>query len=132
MKISRREILAGTTLAALPCLSSVAMADDVKKKPTVPEGAIILAVIVKAKPGEEQAVKDALQSLVEPTRKEAGCICYNLHQAKSDKAKFMFYEQWASQAALDAHGKTPHMKALGEKLRDRTENGDFTLYEVLE
>lgn len=132
MKISRRDILAGTTLAALPCLASVAMADDVTKKPTVPKDAVILAVIVKAKPGEEQAVKDALQSLVEPTRKEPGCICYNLHQSKSDKSKFMFYEQWASQAALDAHGKTPHITALGAKLKDRTENGDFTLYEVLE
>jgi quinol monooxygenase YgiN len=131
MKISRRDVLAGTALAALPCLVSEAIADDAKKT-TVPKDAVILAVIVKAKSGQEQVVKEVLQALVEPTRKEQGCICYNLHQSKSDKAQFMFYEQWASQAALDAHGKAPHMKDLGEKLKDRTEKGDFTLYEVLE
>jgi quinol monooxygenase YgiN len=131
MKISRRDVLAGTTLAALPCFAGEAMADDAKKA-TVPKDVVILAVIVQAKPGKEQEVKEILQALVEPTRKEAGCLCYNLHEAKSDKARFMFYEQWASQAALDAHSKAPHMKDLGEKLKDRTEKGDFTFYEILE
>ena len=119
MKISRRDVLAGTTLAALPCLASEAMADDAKKA-TVPKDAVILAVIVKAKPGQEQAVKEHTPGSGRADSEGAGLLCYNLHEAKSDKAQFMFYEQWASQAALDAHGKAPHMKDLGEKLKDRT------------
>lgn len=130
MKLSRRNVLAGTTLAAIPCLAAQATAEDIGKS-DLPKDAIILAVVLKAKPGEEQAVKEALLSMVEPTRKEAGCLCYNLHESKSDKGQFMFYEQWASQAALDAHAKSPHMKALGDKLKDRTEKGDFTSYELL-
>jgi len=43
----------------------------------------------------------------------------------------MFYEQWASKEALDAHGKTPHLQALGEKLKDRVEKGGMTFYELL-
>ena len=71
-------------------------------------------------------------ALVEPTRKESGCLCYNLHQSKSDKSQFMFYEQWASQEALDAHGKMPYMKALRGKLMDKTEKGGgVVFYEVL-
>jgi quinol monooxygenase YgiN len=30
----------------------------------------------------------------------------------------MFYEQYSSQEAFDAHGKTAHMAAMGGKLRD--------------
>ncbi len=41
------------------------------------------------------------------------------------------YEQWASKEALDAHGKTPHMKALGGKLKDKTEKGVVVFYELL-
>ena len=43
----------------------------------------------------------------------------------------MFYEQWASEEALAAHRKMPYMKALGEKLKDRSEKGVLTFYELL-
>jgi quinol monooxygenase YgiN len=131
MKINRRTLLAGgAALAALPCLAGEALAEGVAKSDMPKEG-IILVAMVKAKPGQEEAVQEALLSLVEPTRKEPGCLCYNLHQSKSDKTQFMFYEQWAGKAALDAHGKMPYMKALGGKLKDRTEKGGATLYELL-
>jgi quinol monooxygenase YgiN len=45
----------------------------------------------------------------------------------------MFYEQWASKGDLDAHGKTPHMKALGAKLKGKTDKGGgAVVYELLE
>jgi quinol monooxygenase YgiN len=131
MEISRRTLLAGSAaLAALPTLTGEAMAEGVAKSEMPKEG-ILLTAMIKAKGGQEEAVKEVLLSLVEPTRKEPGCLCYNLHQSKSDKTQFMFYEQWASKAALDAHGQTPHMKALGEKLKGRTEKGGVTFYELL-
>jgi quinol monooxygenase YgiN len=45
----------------------------------------------------------------------------------------MFYEQWASKEALDAHGKMPYMKALGGNLKDKTEKGGVgvVFYELL-
>ena len=132
MTIHRRTLLAGSAaLAAIPCLNGLAMAEGVAKQDMPKEG-IILVAMVKAKSGQEEAVKEALESLVEPTRKEAGCLCYNLHQGKTNKAQFMFYEQWASQAALDAHGKTPHMKSLHAKLEGKTvAGGGVTFYELL-
>ena len=131
MQINRRTLLAGgAALTALPCLAGEAMADGVAKSDMPKEG-IILTATVKAKPGQEEAVKEVLMALVEPTRKEPGCLCYNLHQSKSDKTQFMFYEQWASKEAIDAHGKTPHMKALGGKLKDKTEKGGVVFYELL-
>jgi quinol monooxygenase YgiN len=131
MEINRRTLLAGgAALTALPCIAGE-VSDHGIAKSDMPKTAILMAVIVKAKAGQEDAVKEALLGMVEPTRKEAGCLCYNLHRSKSDSAQFMFYEQWASKETLDAHGKTPRMKALGEKLKDRTENVSVTFYELL-
>jgi quinol monooxygenase YgiN len=130
-KLTRREMLAGgAAAAALPFLAGESLGGQVAKHDMPKEGMILVAM-VKAKAGEEDAVKQALMSLVEPTRKEPGCLCYNLHQSKTDKTQFMFYEQWASKEALSAHGKTPHMKALGAKLKGRTEKGGATSYDLL-
>jgi quinol monooxygenase YgiN len=131
MEINRRTLLAGgAATAALPFLAGGALAEGVAKSEMPKEG-VILVAMVKAKPGQEDAVKEVLLSLVEPTRKESGCLCYNLHQSKSDKSQFMFYEQWAGKEALDAHGQTPHLKSLGERLKDRVEKGGATFYELL-
>lgn len=133
MEINRRTLLAGGAgvAAALSCLAGETLAEGVATSQMPKEG-IILTAMVKAKPGEEDAVKDILVALVEPTRKETGCLAYNLHQSKADKTQFMFYEQWASKEALDAHGKMPYMKALGGKLKGHTEKGGgVTFYELL-
>jgi quinol monooxygenase YgiN len=133
MEIDRRTLLtSGTTLAGLSVLTGESMAQGAGNA-EVPKGGVVLTAMVRAKQGQEDAVKEALLSLVEPTRKEPGCLCYNLHQSKSDPTMFMFYEQWKSKEALDAHGKTPRMRALGAKLKDKTEKGGgVVLYELLE
>ena len=110
MKLNRRSLLAGSAgLAAVPFFGSQVFGAQAKK---LPKDAVTLVAEVQAKAGEEGVVKKALMALVEPTRKEKGCICYNLHQSGEDKAKFMFYEQWASQAALDEHMQSDHFKAM--------------------
>ena len=131
MEINRRTLLASGAVAAVwPVLNREAHGADAAPE-AVPEGAVILTATVRAKAGEEDAVKEALLSLVEPTRQEPGCVCYNLHQSKKEKGHFMFYEIWANQEALDAHGKTDHMRALGGKLKGRTEKGEVVVFELL-
>lgn len=70
---------------------------------------------MKAKPGMEEQVKQEVQALVAPTRAEAGCINYDLHQSLEEKGLFLFYENWKSREDLDAHLKTPHLQAFQEK-----------------
>jgi len=65
-----------------------------------------------AKPGQEAALKNALIGLVAPTRKEAGCINYDLHALPEDPAKFLFHENWTTKAHLDAHLQSAHIQAL--------------------
>ncbi len=73
---------------------------------------------VRAKPGKEEQVREALMALVEPTRKEAGCINYDLHRSQEDAALFLFHENWISREALDKHLQMPYLQELGAKAED--------------
>jgi quinol monooxygenase YgiN len=66
----------------------------------------------QARPGKETDLRAALIRLLAPTRKEAGCVSYDVHQSADDPAKFLFYENWRSKEDLDAHMKSPHLQKL--------------------
>jgi len=66
---------------------------------------------IHAAEGHIDAVRAALESFVEPTRKEEGCLRYDLFQDIGDPLKFTFIEEWASPAALEAHSKSEHIAA---------------------
>jgi quinol monooxygenase YgiN len=67
---------------------------------------------MRAKPGREQDLRNALLSLIEPTRKEQGCVQYDLHVHTDDPARFVFYENWASRERLTIHLDSPHLRAF--------------------
>jgi quinol monooxygenase YgiN len=67
---------------------------------------------MRAQTGREEALREALLTLVERTRKEEGCVQYNLHVQVQDPGHFVFYEIWASHAHLDVHGKAPALTAF--------------------
>jgi quinol monooxygenase YgiN len=64
---------------------------------------------VRARAGKEAEVRRLLLALVAPSRAEAGCRNYDLHQSADDPTEFMFYENWTSRAALDAHLDMPYL-----------------------
>ena len=70
----------------------------------------------QARPGKEGALREALVALLAPTRQEAGCITYNLHQSPQDPAKLMMFETWRDQAAIDAHMKSSHVQKLAPRV----------------
>lgn len=73
---------------------------------------VTLVATFQARPGKETELRKLLEGLVAPTRKENGCINYDLHVAEDEPGRFLFYENWTSHAAIDGHGETPHIKSL--------------------
>ena len=71
----------------------------------------VLATIT-AKPGLEETVKNEVLSLVGPTRSEAGCLNYDLHQSSDNPAVLMLYENWVSKDDLDKHLAMPYLQAF--------------------
>ena len=74
--------------------------------------AVTVIATIQAKPGMEAEVKKALISMVAPTRKEAGCINYDLHVSAEYPSRFLFHETWVSRAHLDAHLQSVHIKVM--------------------
>ncbi len=64
---------------------------------------------IPAKPETEDAIRAALQALVVESRKEEGCLSYELYESTSVPDTFVTVERWASQEALDAHMSSPHL-----------------------
>lgn len=79
---------------------------------------LTIVATFRAKPGKEAALRELLTSIIAPTLDEAGCIDYALHQGVADPAVFVFYENWTSQAHLDAHLTAPHINEGLAGLRD--------------
>lgn len=50
--------------------------------------------------------------LVAATKKETGCIEYNLFIDENDKRHFIFIEEWVDHQALDAHCASEHFTRL--------------------
>ena len=72
---------------------------------------VTVVAIIRAKPGMEQEVRKELLGLCGPTRAEKGCINYDLHQALDNPSLFLFHENWASKADLEAHSQSAHLQA---------------------
>ncbi|MBS1957786.1 MAG: antibiotic biosynthesis monooxygenase [Cyanobacteria bacterium SZAS-4] len=68
---------------------------------------LCLIVKVKAVPGKEKELREVLSAMVEPTRKEPGCITYQLYSNETNDT-FFFYELWETPEHLEDHKKTPH------------------------
>ena len=85
---------------------------------------------IKAKDGLAGQVKEALVALIEPTRAEPDCIDYILHQSADDPHLFLFYENWTSKDALDAHLHKPHLQDFVAKADEMlAEPLDVTLWD---
>ncbi len=71
---------------------------------------------VKSRPGKVNELLSVLSSLIEPTRKEPGCIRYTLLQNNEDPTDFALVEEWQDSAALQSHFATKHFKDALVKL----------------
>ena len=81
---------------------------------------IQVVAVITAKPGSEDAVRDALRALVGPTRAEEGCLSYDLHESVAAPGAFVTTELWSDPSDLDKHMETEHIQGalavLGSEL----------------
>lgn len=73
---------------------------------------------VKTKPGRENEFRAEALKVVDITRKEQGCLQYDLHVNLSDPTRFAWYETWASEEDLARHAESAHMNAFREFRKD--------------
>ena len=90
---------------------------------------VVLAVTWMAKTGREAEAAAIFEKLTAESRKEPGCVMYQVHKHKTDPRRFFIYEQYKDDAALEAHRTTTHFLQLAKKdlvkVADRTEGHLF-------
>ena len=86
-----------------------------------------LPIIVKfkVKPDKIELVTSELLKILEPTRKEDGCILYDLHRDLEDPTVLMFYEIWETVSAWKAHDEMEHIVKLKEAIEGTTVSIEF-------
>jgi quinol monooxygenase YgiN len=117
MATNRREFLktatGATLLSALLPVSSILISSKQKPK-KMNENTLTVVAIAETSAERAEELKSICLRLIEPTRKEVGCISYELYQDTTNPGKFTFIESWRSKEHLDIHMKTPHLVAAGE------------------
>ena len=78
---------------------------------------------MRAQPGKEQELRDALEALIEPTRQEEGYVNYDLHQGIEDSSLFYLYENWESVGTHETHMNQPHLQDFAGRLDDLLDGG---------
>jgi quinol monooxygenase YgiN len=86
-----------------------------------PKKPFTLVVIVKVKEGSQEKFEEAFAKALTATRKEKGCLTYDLNHDTKDAQSYVVYERWKSLADLEAHLKTEHIVALLKLLPELTE-----------
>ena len=89
-----------------------------------------LVAVMRAKPGKEEELQAALESLIEPTKAEDGCHTYALHRGSEDPSLFIFYENWTSDAHLDAHLAMPYLVEFAGRIPELLDDSGLTLNRV--
>jgi quinol monooxygenase YgiN len=74
----------------------------------LPKDAVTLIVILRAREGQATLLEAELHALVGPSRKEEGCLTYNLHRSLDMPGALLLHEVWTSREAHTEHTYTPH------------------------
>ena len=78
------------------------------KTEKLPKDAATLLVILRPREGQDIFLEAELRALISPTRKEDGCLRYDLYRSTEGPAAYLLYEIWESRNHHTAHTKTDH------------------------
>lgn len=84
----------------------------------------IIATIT-LKPEFHDAFQPILKKLIEESRKELGCIHYELNQCIDNPNVYVVIETWASQMAIDIHNTTSHFVEFTIFAKDHVDGLDI-------
>jgi quinol monooxygenase YgiN len=65
-----------------------------------------------ARPGNEDAVAEAILENMPPSRSEPGCLDIHAFRSIRDSRLFFIHSRWKDEAAFEAHAVLPHTVRL--------------------
>lgn len=113
---SIRALVAAAVLTAAAIVPAAAQVKDGIRYTAIPAGAYSVVAEIRAKPGQEAALRNATLPLIEQVRSDPKNLVYFLQEDRQAPGHFVFYEVFASQADFEAHNAMPYVKAWFAKL----------------
>jgi quinol monooxygenase YgiN len=135
--INRRSVLSSGALTILGLAAASAestVAQPTRRTEQRSSQEVKMIVRFQVKPALIEAFKQRFIRHVESSRKEPGCVTFNLYQSKKNPQIYWLYEIWKDQAALDFHFAQDYTKDtfvfLKESLEVPVEEGLYYLTEI--
>jgi quinol monooxygenase YgiN len=92
---------------------------------------IIITGSITAKPEHVDEVRELSLAHVRRSRLEPGCLSHAVHIDVENPLRFVFFETWADQAAVDAHFSMPASREFaGAASRLASVRTDIQIYEA--
>jgi quinol monooxygenase YgiN len=93
--------------------------------------AIGMSIVLKFQPGKAEEARRILTELAGPIRDEPGCAIFEVHTSKEDADVVYLYEQYADQAAVEAHLASPMFKRVEEEVFPIVADRQYNEYETV-
>jgi len=93
-------------------------------------GNSMIKVVSKSylKKGTSKQFIELAKELVDLSRREQGCISYELFQDEKNEEILTFVETWESKEALEAHFNTVHFKTIVPMQAELREDKELNIY----
>lgn len=98
-------------LVILTACAFMLIAVNIKGPAKAQTNLITLTAKLTIKAGKEKEFETLMKGIVPKVRQEAGNRNYIMCRSKENPRVFLFFEEYADQAAIQAHGQ--HLKELG-------------------
>lgn len=94
---------------------------------------IVVVANIKVRKDVEEKVKKEIGLIIEQTRKEKGCLRYDVFQSSNDPTHLISYEKWQNRQALDEHLKKIYIVNLLAKTKEYFKQPiELTLYKEID
>ena len=109
----------------LDALRSSGIGLDVMTSDDLTADAVQLVVEVHARAGRQQALRAAIDRLVDATHRiDPGVLRFEVGVDPTDDTRYVGHEIWASQDALDRHADQPHTRRFLTDARELVRDAD--------
>jgi len=84
------------------------------------------------KSGKAEEFKALAERLISKSRKESGCISYNLYEDANNCNILTFIEVWENSEAINLHNSSEHFTSIVPKFGDLKDGqSEINLYKVI-
>lgn len=95
----------------------------------------MITIVAKSiiKQGKQEDFKVLAEKLIRESRKEKGCISYNLYEDINHSNTLTFIEEWRNEEAIRLHNESKHVTGIVPKFSELREGKtEINLYKLIE